>query len=371
MENLLDGVFAVFARPRTIVLRKHVYIPAMRLAVVAAVVVTGASVRALALGWVAAGVLGLVVYGTLLVRLLAQRGLLSRIRTLDVRFPVRELLGFTVPLLTSDITWVIFGSAGTIILGFMASASDVATLRAVLPIATTMTYVTATFELLFVPLASRLLTQRDGPQINRLYWQTTAWTALLALPIFLPTFVFSGPITALLFGERYEDSAVVLAVLVAGYYAIAATGLNALLLGVYGDVRFIAKANAVVTAGLIGLNVLLIPSFDALGAAIASTVTLVLYNAAVQWRLMTRTDVRADRNYAALLAVILLTVAALAVLQKTISPPVWIDGALAIVAYAAIVVAARQKLGLAESFPELARVPLLRRLVATESPRSR
>jgi O-antigen/teichoic acid export membrane protein len=369
MENLLDGVFAVFARPRTIVLRKHVYIPAMRLAVVAAVSVTGASARVLAWGWVSAGVLGLVAYGTLLAQVLDQRGLLTRIRVLDVRYPVRELLRFTIPLLTSDITAVLFASVGTILLGYMASAAEVATLRAVLPIATTMTYVIANFELLFVPLASRLLAQREGPQISRLYWQTTAWTAVLSLPIFLPSFVFAGPLTAFLFGERYADSAAVLAVLAAGYYAIAATGLNGLLLGVYGDVRFIAATNALVTACLVGLNILLIPGHGALGAAIASTVSVILLNAAFQWRLMTRTDVRGvDRAYAMLLGAIAVAVAALTTLQVAISPPLWIGAAAAIAAFAVIAVLARRKLALAESFPELAHVPLLRRLVATGDP---
>ena len=80
IASLLDGVFAVFARPRAIVLRKFVYTPVMRLVVVVVLSLAGAGVVSFAVGYTVIGGLGTVVYGAMLVPILRERRLWERLR---------------------------------------------------------------------------------------------------------------------------------------------------------------------------------------------------------------------------------------------------------------------------------------------------
>jgi len=348
LGTLLDGVFAVFERPRAIVARKFVLTPLSRLAVVALLVAAEQDVVFLAAGYVATGAFGIALYGPMLVRALR----------------AREVLSFTVPLLSNDVTNAMLGALGAVVLGVMAAPGEVADFRAVLPLVLTMGYVLSSFGLLLVPLASRMYVRGEGEQLDHLYWRTAVWTGVLAFPIFLACVVIPGSIVVGFFGERYADAAPVLAVLALGQFVNTAAGHNGVLLGVFRRVRFIVLTNvAAVLVGVV-LMFVLVPRHDALGAAIATSATFVALNLVRQVGLARHTGVRgvtapALRCYAAMAAAAGIAVA----LQLALSPPLGV-GLLLVAAGSVVVLAtARRELALAETFPELARIPILRGLI--------
>ncbi len=369
LENLLDTAFAVFGHARPIAVRRHLFIPLMRLAVVLLLVASQGGLLFVAWGWVIVGFVGLLTYGVLLVRVLRDRGLLAPIRSFDMSFPIREVLSFSIPLVSSDIAAAAFSAAGTAMLGFLADADEVASFRAVFPISFAMTYVVANFELLFVPLAARLHARGEHAAVGRLYWQTTAWTTVLAFPIFLPAFAFATPLVTLLFGERYADSGDVLAIMAVGHYFYAATGQNGHVLGIYGQVRYLATANAIAVGVLLGLNLFLIPPFGALGAAVALTAAIVVLNILFNLALARRTDIPGyDASYGGLFLRVVGITAACVVFDEIVEPsllaaaPVMAAGSIWVFIYA------RRHLAFTDTFPELARVPVLRRLLVAPAP---
>jgi O-antigen/teichoic acid export membrane protein len=200
-------------------------------------------VRVLAAGYVLTAIVGLAVYGTMLAPVLRDRGLWDRLRTRRLQMPVGEVLRFTVPLLSTDVTRALLGGGNAVLLGIMATPGDVAELRAVVPVSLTMTYVLSAFGILFVPLAARLHARGELADLNRLYWQTAIWTAVLSFPVFITCTGLAGPLTRLLFGERYAHAAPLLAVLAVGHFVTAAAGPNGVLLGVLGRVRYVVFAN--------------------------------------------------------------------------------------------------------------------------------
>ncbi len=364
LESLLDNTLAVFSRPGAIALRKHVYVPVMRLAVVVLLALSGSDLPLLAWGWVLVGIAGLVVYGTLLVGELSRRGLWVLMRRRQLEYPLREMFGYTLPLLSTDLAAALFAGAGSILLGVLASASDVASFRAVLPVSLAMTYIVSNFNLLFVPLAARLHARGDDAEVNRLYWQTTAWVALLALPLFLTAFAFAEPLCVALFGANYADSGDVLAVLVIGHFTAAATGANSLLLGVYGHVRYVTLVNLLNAAAMVALNLALIPPFGALGAAIASTAALTAGNLAFQVGLARLTPIRGvDPAYRIVLTGTVAIAAALWAAGTLLHPPLVAGVAASLLAWAGMLLLGRRQLALGEAFPELARIPFLRPLL--------
>ncbi len=361
LGTLLDGVFAVYGRPRAIALRKFIVTPLIRLAVVGILIFSDGGVLMLGWGYLASEVLGLAFYSLLLIPLLRKHGLLAEMRSGRLQIPAREILSFTTPLMSTEIAAASSNAAGVIVLGALAGASEVADLRAVYPIVQTMGYVLTSFGILFLPLAVRLHSRGDPAELNRLFWQVTTWITVLAYPIFVACVLLAEPITVLLFGERYEGSAPLLAILALGQYVNVSLGPNVELLGVYGRVRFVTATNLLSMLVSVSLALALVPAFDAFGAAVAYSITYVLLNLVRQAGLVRGTSVHAlDRGYALVwLALATSTGGALAA-QILLDPPLLASIAMALACYAIVLAVARPHLRLAHTFPELARLPLIR-----------
>jgi O-antigen/teichoic acid export membrane protein len=242
----------------------------------------------------------------------------------------------------------------------------VAELRAVLPLGVQMIFVATSFRLIFTPAASRLYARQERGALNDLYWRTAVWIALLTFPVFIVGLALAEPVAVLLFGERYAGTGSILSVLVVGYYASAALGFNSLTLRVFGRVRYMMTTDLLTAVLSLVATVLLIQTLGALGAAIGTTLSLLLQNTAYQWGLRTRTTVRAfDRRYArAYLSIVAGAILAV-VLVAVLRPPFLLGLVLAGVVALVVLGANRSALQVLEAYPELARFRVLRRLLGT------
>jgi O-antigen/teichoic acid export membrane protein len=233
-----------------------------------------------------------------------------------------------------------------------------------MPAATLNQLVMSSFTLLFTPLAARMFARGDEEGINRLYWQTAIWIAVLSFPIFALTFSLAAPVTTTLFGERYADSAPYLALLSFAYYFNAALGFNGLTLKVFGRLRYIVSINTFVALANLGINFLLIPRYGPLGAAIGTTSTLILHNFLKQAGLLLGTGVRLFRRADIGVYVSIAAAAGLIlVLQLAISPPAFVGFIVAALASLFVVSYNRSALRAAETFPELRRFRIVRLIV--------
>jgi O-antigen/teichoic acid export membrane protein len=279
LDTIMIGMFAVYAQPRAIFFRKYVVEPAFRLVVVVVLILTGQGVRTLAIGYVLAGAVGVIVYSVILFRLLRRAGFFEGMSRRAINVPVREVLSFTVPILTSDLVYMAMNTSDAILLGFFGTLADVGAFKVVQPAARLNQIVFTSFALLFTPVAARLFAREDREGMDRLYWTTALWIAVLTFPVFILTTSLATPLTAFVYGDRYEGSGVYLALLSFGYYANAALGFNGLTLKVVGRIRYIVGINIAAAVGNVVVNLALIPRFGPLGAAIGTTSTLLAFNA--------------------------------------------------------------------------------------------
>jgi O-antigen/teichoic acid export membrane protein len=366
LDGLLMGMFAVFSKPRAIFFRKYILTPGLRLTVVLLLVLGNKSVFFLAAGYVATAAFGVALYSVMLYRLLRGEGLLDRLREEGVEVPAREVLGFTIPLLSSDLVYMAMNTSDVILLGHFGGASDVAAFRVIGPTAHLNQLVMTSFTLLYTPVAARMFARKDEEGINRLYWQTAMWIAVLSFPLFALTFSLAEPVTVTLFTERYEDSAVYLSLLSLGYYFNAALGFNGLTLKVFGRLKYIVTINILAALVNLGLNFVLIPRYGPLGAAIGTCATLMAHNVLKQTGLLLGTGVRLFRRRdVAAYASIVLGAALLLALQLLVSPPAAVSFALAVLVSFAVVAFSRSSLRAGETFPELMRFRVAR-LIAGE-----
>ncbi|NJO83583.1 MAG: flippase [Blastochloris sp.] len=275
---LLNNLFAIFAEPSAIFWRRAVLTPGIKLVAVGMVAFSGASVTAFAAGFFAASAVTLVLYTAYLLNHLRRTGALQHVRFRTLEYPVRELFGFALPLLTSTAIWLMMEYGNTMMLGWFGGAAEVAAYQAVLPLARTNQFVLMSSSVLFMPAAATLYARGEYERIGDLYRKTALWTALLSFPVFAMTFNFARPLTQQLYGERYTDSAYVLAALAIGYFFQAATGFNGLTLQLFKKQRFSVAADMVTAALTIALSLLLIPRYGAIGAAISTAATSILCN---------------------------------------------------------------------------------------------
>ena len=363
LDTVLLGLLGVFGRPRAIFLRTYVVAPGLRLAVVGILLATGSGAVFLATGYVAAAALGIAIYFWVLIRVLAEEGLLGRFRRRRLVFPVREVFSFTIPILTTDLLYVLMLSCDAIILGHYRGAVEVGEFRVIQPAAALNQLVLSSFTVLYTPLAARLFARRDGDAINNLYWRTAVWIATISFPIFALTLTAARPLTTLLYGDRYAASATFLSILAVGYYFQAALGFNGTTLMVFGNTRYISALNIVAMMTNLALNLVLIPRYGAVGAAVGTTGTFVAHNLLKQVALRRATGISAlDRRYLRVYGVIGAVLAILLV-AGSLAASGGVQVILAVGGGLAVLLLNRPMLEVGQTFPELTRIPLVRRVI--------
>lgn len=364
IDGLLMGMFSVFSSPKAIFFRRNVLAPLLTMTVIGLLILFQAGVRFLAVGYVLAGFVGIALYTWILLRAMRQRGLTARFTWKGIDLPWKEVLPFTIPLLTSDLVYTVMNTSDAILLERYRGTAEIAAFRAVQSVAEANQIVFTSFMLLFTPLAARLFARNDREGLNDLYWQTAIWIAVFSFPIFALTSSLAQPLTVFLFGERYSSSAIYLALLSIATYVNAAFGFNGLTLKVYGLVRYIVAVNLTVIVVNLGLNILLIPRYGALGAVIGSSATLIVFNVLKQVGLGFGTGINIlDRRYLRVYLVIAANAIALYGVQALVRPSTVVTVALAAMASLLVLRFARSQLNVGEIFPELLRLPLVRKLL--------
>lgn len=363
-DTMFANVLAVFASPRAIFVRRFVLAPVLRLTVVGLLVLGRLDATFLAVGYVVTGVIGVALYSFLLVRVMGEQGLLKHLDIRRIDVPTREILVYTVPLLTTDLVYVLMNTTDAVLLGAFHGVDAVAAWRVVQPLAGLNQLVLSSFTLLFVPAAARLFARRANDEMRDLYWQTAIWMAVSTFPIFIVTFALAEPVTVLLYEPRYASSAIFLSLLALGRYVDVVLGFNGLTLRVFGNMRAIVAVNLFAAGVNLGLNLLLIPRLGPLGAAIGTATTLILYNVAKQVALSRATPLPAfEPRYLRVYIAIGLSSAGCLAFQELVRPPLPIGLAGAGALSLAVLVVSREQLRMAETFPELMRLPFARLLV--------
>jgi O-antigen/teichoic acid export membrane protein len=366
LDLLFIGLFATLGQARAIVVRRHILSPALKLAAVVTLVTLEADVTYLAYGYLAASITGMLLYGPMILRSARQLGLTGPgVRPSEVRVPAREVLAFTLPLLTADLAAAITWTAGTLTLGYFSTLEQVALFTVAAPLATLNETVSRNFTVLYTPAISRLFAREDHAAINTMYWRTAVWVAVLTFPVFVLTFSASGSLLHVLYGTKYTDAAMVLSLLAFAEYVNVALGLNGLTLRLLSDVRYSVVVNIIGACVAIAANVVLVPRFGAIGAAWATTGAALLSCVLRQLGLARATGVRPfEFHLSPLYAGIALGAAAVVAGQWIMPDRPSLLLAFAAAASLLLVVASRRMLMVTETFPEVRRVPLIRMLFA-------
>jgi O-antigen/teichoic acid export membrane protein len=360
LDSILTNLFACFGQAKAIFARTYLLAPILKFAVAVMVIAIGGSVLTLAAGYLVAAAIGITFYTLLFRRQLHSLHTRAGGR-IDV--PAREILSFSLPLLSSDVVSAVNTSLVVFLLARAHGLEGVATFRVVLPLAALNALVVGVFSLMFTPAMSRLLARGDRVGAHELYWHTTAWIAVFSFPVFAATFTLAEPLIKIVLGARYADSALPLSLLAVGQFFSAVAGMNGLTLKVLGRVRYTVITDTVACVVCVALALVLVPQYGAIGAAGAVMGTAVAQNVMRSAGLRRIVGVLPPLERAPLF----LAIAGAAVLLALLR---WADlnqVAIALVVAATVVTVlyvGGHRLRLSDTFPEIARIPAMRRLFA-------
>lgn len=135
LDSIFEELFAAFANPRELFVRRHLLGPVLKLAAVTPLMFLHSDVRILAMTFVAFGAIGTTYSAVVLWKVFRRANLLQYFRRDQIKIPGKQLFGFSLPLLSTDALVIVRTSLVTMVLEFCHGALAVAAYRAVFPVA--------------------------------------------------------------------------------------------------------------------------------------------------------------------------------------------------------------------------------------------
>lgn len=165
-----------------------------------------------------------------------------------------------------------------LMLGMLREPREVGIYKVVLSLATLVAFGLVSITMVVSPKFAQLHIEQNKEGLRQLAQQSARLILLVALPCTL-CFIFFGQIfLTVAFGEEYQDGHLPLKILALGQMINAGFGSVGALLNMSGNERSTALGVTLAAIINIVLNAILIPPFGMLGAAIATTVSMALWN---------------------------------------------------------------------------------------------
>ena len=246
---------------------------AFKLVAIVALLVMGFGVIGAAWGWVLA-----IVSTPLLAFYFLEKRVFPIFNTKVKAISVdRKLFSFSWPLIFTAIAGMAMGWMDTIMIGHFLSTSAVGIYNAALPTARLLKVVLGSFGVIFLPMASELYARNKIEDLKNTYSTVTKWVVSIVLPIFLFMVLFSKSILLIMFGMEYIGGATALSILALGFFLYCTLGPANSIILIYGKTKLIIICNYAAAVANFSLNLLFIPLYGITGAAIATSVSFVIW----------------------------------------------------------------------------------------------
>jgi O-antigen/teichoic acid export membrane protein len=189
------------------------------------------------------------------------------------RRDVREIAGFSLPVWISQLLKKFRGNIQSLFLGAFSTVTSVG----VFTVASKITVFGRMSSLSFMdsakPIVAQLHAQGEREQMGHVYQTTSRWIFVLNLPVILTIMLLPGPILSI-FGESFVAGATALVILACANLVNVGTGIGGTIIDMTGHTRLKLVNSVLQIILVIGTNLLLIPRWGVLGAAVASLISL-------------------------------------------------------------------------------------------------
>lgn len=222
---------------------------------------------------IAAGVTAFVVGSVWLVRSLPPGS-----RDTSPVYETRSWFMAAVPFLGLSVLFVANSQATTLLLGILGTAADVGLYRVALALGAVVPFFLESANTVISPEVARLYARRDSETLRHLITSHARMTLLATLPV-VGIILLLGPlILEVAYGPDFASAFQPLVVIALGQLVNVSFGPVGPLLNMTGNVRRTVRALSLSVVWLVAANVVLIPALGPLGAAVAYSSALVLWN---------------------------------------------------------------------------------------------
>ncbi len=189
-----------------------------------------------------------------------------------ISFGARSFAGNTVGLLANQ--------ADVIMIAYFLAAKDVGYYSIAVSLSIFFSFVPLAIQKITYPTTSEYWAKGNRHALNRMIDKSMKYSACILLPVGLAVGFFAEGIVTLVFGEDFIYAVAPLYVLLVSRVIRGSTDLPiGGSLGAIGRPELNVMLNVIAMVTNIGLNILLIPRLGILGAAMATTISLLLWSA--------------------------------------------------------------------------------------------
>ena len=202
-------------------------------------------------------------------RIKSEEGKIEYKKIIDVAFSMVFAGGLTIILFTQADLWIV---------GMFQATSSVGIYGVVTKLVMLIILPLGTLSAIIPPLIASIYTSGDIAELKSLISESSRWILSLSMPIILILLLEGDVILQLVFGEKFVSGYTALLILALGQLINASTGLVGYLLQMTGGHRIIMKINLFWGILNVILNIILVPRFGIVGAAISTAFCLAMGN---------------------------------------------------------------------------------------------
>jgi O-antigen/teichoic acid export membrane protein len=193
-------------------------------------------------------------------------------------FKAASMLNVAFPMLLSTSMFMVMNWTDTLMIGYYLDAHDVGIYRIAFKIAALITFAQFAINSIAAPMFSSFKAKKDMQGLRKMVRNIGYLNLLISGPAFLFIILFPNFLLEL-FGSEFSEGVLPLIILAIGTVINALCGPVMYLLNMTGKER--SARNIIIIASLINiaLNYYLIPQYGLMGAAYATSISTVIWNA--------------------------------------------------------------------------------------------
>jgi O-antigen/teichoic acid export membrane protein len=205
--------------------------------------------------------------------------------TAEPRFRTRAWLASTIPFALTALLQLINGKVDVVLLGVFREHAEVGIYRVATQFGVFVIFALQVVNAIQGPHIAHLYAKGDMRKLQVMVTKTAHAVCAFAVPAVALLIAFGYPIIRLTFGEGYLRSYLPMVILCVGQLVNSALGSVASLLNMTGNERDVTRSFCVGAFVNLTLNATLTPAWGAVGASVATSATLIIWNV-MMWRLV-------------------------------------------------------------------------------------
>lgn len=196
----------------------------------------------------------------------------------DVRARAVELVRFSWPLMVVSVVLAVNRWVDVLMLGWLTESASVGIYEVAMAVAGFSNVILLSLNYMYMPVVSELFSSKGRAVVGETFLTTTRWVYMLSLPVLAGFIVFPDAVLTLLFGEAYAVGAAALIILAFGHlFSMAIGPAGTTLMAVGLSTRFMIGMLVLGIVDIV-LNLVLIPAYGIVGAAVAMSTGTILAN---------------------------------------------------------------------------------------------